>query len=113
MSERFCESCGYDLTGLSAFGSCPECGSFYDVTTGKGITGSSSLSQRAERGQRLMARIRTVILGLITLSILGCGGVLSWINRAEPHGDRPLVIACVIAIVAAMATVTSYVCEKD
>ena len=113
MDERHCEKCGYDLTGISSRGTCPECGSFYDVLTGKGLVGTSRTSQSVERGHRIMARIRTICLGLATLSILGCGGALWWVNRKLPDAERPFVIACVIGLVVAMATATSYLYEKD
>ncbi len=36
-SPYTCSTCGYTLTGLGRVGSCPECGSVFNTTSGRGV----------------------------------------------------------------------------
>jgi len=106
-----CGKCGYTLLGLSRRGRCPECGNVYDLLAG---TGTRKAPSEIERTYFYLRRMRTIFLGLITLSIIACTGLMSAI-RYGIHGDweKPAMIGSVFVLIAVMATVVSYKSERD
>ena len=103
-----CVSCGYDLTGLDPRGRCPECGQDYDVSSGTGLT--SHFSARYARTSFILARIRTVVLGVLTLLVLAAGLLATmWMQS----GSRPLVVSMVFAGVLGMAAIASFMYERE
>ena len=100
-----CGKCGYDLSGLSFSGTCPECGEPFNTRTGKGLRNELDAFYRADA---LVARIRTIILGLIAVCILVCAGVLQLASTASV---RPVVVGMIFFLLMAMATLTSYLYE--
>ena len=103
-----CAQCGYELTGLQRYGKCPECGSFYDMQVGTGLV--SSKAERMQRTDRLLARIRTILLVLAAIAVMGCGGLATLVANNK---SKPLAIAGVIAFLFLFAAVTSFVYEKQ
>lgn len=61
----YCPHCGYDLTGLNAHGSCPECG--------KGFSPSSAI----QSGTFGMRYGKAIALGITALCIVLLGGVVA------------------------------------
>jgi len=109
---QHCRQCEYDLTGLPTRGRCPECGGTYNLKTGQGVTGGPSESHR--RGDRIMARIRTILLLLAIVVVMGCGGLLSWIvHQLNGKWLQPLALAGLLGVVLLMAAVLSYLNEKE
>lgn len=107
---RICGKCGYDLSGVNRLtGTCPECGNFYDAMSGRGLQREEASSHR-QKMDRLVARLRTISIGAFTLCVLACGGLASQISQ-NPY--RPLAIAGVIGGVGVLATVTSFLYEKE
>ena len=103
---KTCNECGYELAGLGEHGACPECGNPYDASTGLGV--ATGRTRRNERGAKLVARLRTVMLLLLTLCILACGGLLSLVAT---NPMRPIALAVLFAVVTALATITSFLYE--
>ena len=69
MNEQ-CHHCGYDLMGLPNQGRCPECGEVYD---------KHSLYRAAKAKEPAFVRhITSITLAIISLSVLICGGALSF-----------------------------------
>ena len=107
-----CRKCGYDLMGLPRIGRCPECGNEFDKRTGQGIL--TGQAERMQRGDRIMARLRTIFLFVLALVVMGCGGLLSWAaGHFNKHWEKPLAIAAVIAAVLLMGAVLSYLGERE
>ncbi len=65
-----CGQCGYDLTGLDSRGRCPECGELYDMDHP-----SEGWFEYEQTIRRRLLRWRTIVLGLLALAILSCGGI--------------------------------------
>lgn len=108
--RRVCGKCGYDLAGVNRLqGACPECGNYFDVMSGKGLESDHEHSAR-HKMDRLLARARTVAIGAFTLIVLALGMVAS---RIAVNPYRPLAIAGLIALVGALATVTSFLYERE
>lgn len=102
-----CSECGYELAGLGEHGECPECGNPYDITSGLGV--STSKTRKHDRGAKVAARLRTVMLFLLMLGILACGGLMSLVAT---NPMRPIAIAVLFAVVTALATITSFLYEN-
>ena len=100
-----CSKCQYELMGLPPVGICPECGARYNMTTGQGV------SQRGDiyRGERLFARLRTILLAIIAVLILGCGGTLGVVLKNQ----RPFAVGALLAAIFFLAALTSFVYERD
>lgn len=65
MKPAKCPHCGYDLAGLPDEGSCPECGAPFDAGA-------------MRPPEHVVDRyFKSIILGIITVSVLVCGGALS------------------------------------
>ncbi|MEM0915574.1 MAG: hypothetical protein AAGB29_13235 [Planctomycetota bacterium] len=103
----FCAECGYELTGLNHAGQCPECGAAFDVGSGIGV--SSGVSRRNERGDLLMKRIRTIVLALITLGIVGLTAVIAWANQSS----KPIIWGALFVGLGLLATITSLVYHRS
>ena len=100
-----CGHCGYSLFGLGQDGSCPECGRYFNLRTGQGLKFEGSPDSHAAW---LLRRIRTVIFAVLTAMILCCSGAsLLWDN------PRWACTGSVILAVMLLATLTSYLYEKD
>lgn len=111
-STHQCRNCEYELTGLPNRGRCPECGNEYDMKSGKGIIGGPS--DRHRRGERIMARIRTILLGVAVLVVMSCGGLLSLLVHAySGNWLKPLATAGMFSAVLLMAMVLSYLNERE
>lgn len=106
--QLHCAECGYDLMGLPQRGKCPECGAYFDQVRGTGL--SSNRSQQMQRHDRLLRRLRTILLAVVAVAFMGCGGLLAMVVD-EPA--RPIWIASVFALFMLLAAVTSFVYEKD
>lgn len=106
---RTCSQCGYDLTGLPGLeGTCPECGQFWDVMTGRGLGDLTAQGRR--RSYTLLNRVRTILILAFTLCVMVCGGLASLI-ASNPW--RPIALAGFIALVGLLAAVTSYFYEDQ
>lgn len=106
---RACSRCGYELTGLPGLrGTCPECGQFWDVLTGKGTGDVDARGHR--RSQKLINRLRTIAIALFAVGVMICGGAASFI-ASNPW--RPIAMAGMVAVVALLAAATSYACEDE
>jgi hypothetical protein len=106
VNDEHCSQCGYDLTGLSLTGRCPECGHAYDVFSGGGLRRAESGYQR---GDRIAARLRTIAWGAAAACCLVCGGVL---GLFVPNADTAMWLGVILAAVCALAAVTSFLYEK-
>lgn len=102
-----CLKCNYNLTGLSDVGKCPECGSPYST---RALLGVKVPEPGYAKGERLARRIRTILFAVLAFCFLMCGGLASLVVTRP---DRAWAIAGVFAIVLVLASVTSYVYEKD
>ena len=103
-----CTKCQYDFTGLSDRGNCPECGTYYDKTTGKGV--GSEYRSKAQKFDRLMIRLRTIFLASIAVIILLIGLIISMKSDAA---GIPILISGLIAFVFILAAILSYLNEKQ
>ena len=109
MSDPTCNQCDYELAGLRrSRGTCPECGQYFNLLSGEGVAGRAS--DRHRRGERFAARLRTVLLGLLAVGLMGCGGLLS-LAASDPL--VPLLSMGLIAAVAGLAAVVSFLSERD
>ena len=106
LDPPICGKCGYDLSGLGRQGRCPECGTVFNLATGKGVR---SASDAMRRGDRLVRRLRTIACALFGVAMLACAGCLQWVR---PTG-RSIWIGGVFAGMAFLAAVVSYIYEKD
>ncbi len=90
MHSDSCHHCGYDLTGLSRQGRCPECGRPYDA---------DSTYRSTHRGEHPLSRYAAPIgLGALALLILVCGGLLSL--AAKNPGGMVIITLFVAALPA-------------
>lgn len=109
---KLCGQCEYDLTGLPPRGACPECGQYYNMRTGQGISTTAGEQQR--RADRIMARVRTILLLVAIVVVMGCGGLLSWlVHLAQGKWLTPIVMAGMISVILLMAAMLSYLNERE
>ena len=102
-----CNRCNYNLTGLPAESKCPECGAAYST---RALLGVKVPEQGYAKGERIARRVRTIIFAVLAVGFLILGGGVSLVvNRP----DRAWAISGVIALTLALASITSYVYEKD
>lgn len=100
-----CHHCGYDLSGLGETGRCPECGNVFDV----------SFKLGAPPRENLLTRYAgAIMLAVVTLSILVCGGLLS-LGAREPLGIflAVLTVAGVFAFGTFVYWWTAYKAYKE
>ncbi len=100
-----CGKCGYDLTGLSPRGHCPECGNLFDRGRGLGIKHTLTAE---ERGDRLMKLIRTIALALATLVVIALTSVLYAAGFPKVLG-----IGLVTIVILGLAAATSYISYRQ
>lgn len=104
MTGKSCVHCGYELTGLSKEGRCPECGGYYDVWKGEGIGGG--LTDRNRRSDQVVKVIQTLGLVFAALVISGIGAVYTW----KTGGLGPVILCggvSVIFLISAVVTALS------
>ena len=89
MRHCSCQRCGYDLTGLSGSGACPECGRRFDA----GAVGPRSDD---DDPHPLWRHGKWLALSVLAVVILLCGGALT--IRAQSRGLM-LVLTLVAAAV--------------
>lgn len=106
--REHCGNCGYDLHGLRMEGTCPECGQFYDKFTRKGL--GSRLTERQQKADRLLARLRTILLLALAGFVLLIGFVLTLVVT---DWRKPVLISAVVASVFALAGLSSFLHERD
>ena len=103
MAHWNCDQCGYDLTGLSERGTCPECGSYYDV--------NKSQPSGVQLDHPFIGYLPAIAMGLLTVSILICGGLASLVS-SKP--STAIGTAVVFAVVTGFATfVYAWTTHKD
>lgn len=112
-SVRQCNKCGYDLTGTKGLhGSCPECGNFWDVLSGKGLGPAPATARR--KADKLLARIRTIAIAVFSLFVLMCAGLGSYLAQNSGGNPlRPLAIGGLVAGVGFLAAFASYFYEDE
>lgn len=107
-----CSKCGYDLLGLPPKGECPECGQRYNVAIREGTTDPKYASR--DKFDWFMRRARTLILIVLALFVMMCGGALQWfISAGRAYWGRASGVAMVVAVVILLAALASYLTEKD
>ncbi|QQE12953.1 hypothetical protein JD969_05700 [Planctomycetota bacterium] len=102
-----CTKCQYEFTGLPERGKCPECGNYYDKSTGKGV--GSEYRSKAQKFDRFMVRLRTIFLASIAVIILLIGMIISMNSDAA---GIPIFVSGLIAFVFILAAILSYLNEK-
>ena len=95
-----CPTCQYDLTGLGISGTCPECGQIFDKSR-------LGFRNQLNRFEAKMARVRTIILVVLTLCTLALGALLQF-----TIWDQGLASGSLIALVLGMAALWSFLTEK-
>ena len=103
-----CVNCGYDLQGLPLQGRCPECGQPFDIASGRGL--KSPLSERAERGDRVVLWFKVGSLAGLAVAILLIGAMMA---LRSPLPARPLSIAGILAACLGFAAAVTWWTEKD
>ena len=101
MTGKSCGHCGYELTGLSEEGQCPECGAYYDVWSGRGLANDKMAGHR--RGDQVVKVIQTLGLLFLGILILGVGAVYTW----KTDGLGPLILCGVVSVIFFISTVVS------
>lgn len=90
MQTETCHHCGYDLTGLSGRGRCPECGKPYDT---------GSLYRVRHRENPIARHITTIGFCVLALIVLICGGIFTLIVE-EMGGDWFPILMTTLVIAA-------------
>lgn len=104
-TPRHCGKCGYELSGLGRQGTCPECGSRFDLSTGVGI---KSALDTQERFDRKLRRIRTYLLIAAAVMVMICAGVLEGYQQT----GRAFWVGLLFCGIFLFAALASYVFEK-
>lgn len=99
-----CARCGYDLVGIGDIGRCPECGSPFNLNTGEGMRHQGNAEVYSIW---LGRRIRTILLGVMTAFMIMCTGVSAFFSKRGPW------TGAVFVLIMALATLTSYIYERD
>ena len=112
---EYCAGCGYDLSGLHYKGTCPECGQAFNKVEGEGLSRHGQAdrvpaSDKHRRGDRVAARMRTIILAMCVVMVLFCGG---FVSLAVGSWQSPMAVAGLVAVVLVLATVSSFLSEKE
>lgn len=68
------------------------------------------MADQRQRTDRFLRRVRTILLALLAVAFMGCGGLMAMVVE-EPA--RPIWIASVFALFMLLAAATSFVYEKD
>jgi len=106
-----CSKCGYDLTGLTVVGRCPECGQRYHTRTGEGVFRSGDVRQRTERRMR---HLRTILLGAATLMVMVLTGIAAGLANSLAKNPGPvLIIGGLVGLILIMGTLISYLGERE
>ena len=101
MAGMSCDRCGYELTGLSEEGRCPECGGYYDYWKGEGIAGGPMDGHR--RGDRVVQAMKALGLVVVAMLILGVGAVYTW----KTGGLGPIILCGVVSVIFLISAVVS------
>jgi len=95
-----CPICGYELTGLAAKGTCPECGRYYDL---------NRPSTFLRQGPAWMRYGKSIFLGLVALGIVIVGLPLSFYAKSHFGG---LMLTLIIAFVPAFGAFSYWWAER-
>ena len=110
--HKICARCGYDLVTTATSGTCPECGAPWDLFTGRGLR--KPATEKHRRGDRLVARLRTITIAAAAVMALSCGGVFTALSQAGGQLSwRGLAIGGLVAAVLTLAAISSYVYEDE
>lgn len=101
-----CGKCGYDMTGLPARGTCPECGNAYDTQTRKGMADDPT-TPRARAWYARHART-IVIVAMAAFSFTCCAGIAPIASNAE----RATATGTFIALMLMLAALASFFAER-
>ena len=101
MTGKLCDRCGYELTGLTEEGRCPECGGYYDVWKGEGIGGG--LVDRNRRGDQVVEVIKALGLVFAAIVILAIGAVYTW----KTGGLGPVILTGVVSVIFLITAVVT------
>lgn len=94
MGYTHCQFCGYDLTGLTPTGECPECGKRYNMNA----------PYRQYRPDHPITRYYAAIaMGLLTFCIVACGGLFAAVAR------RPLPLIITTLLIASVTALGAFV----
>lgn len=101
INDKCCGRCGYDLTGQERQGLCPECGCYHDAVSGEGVAGG--VMDKYQRGDWVMALLRTILLLLGAMVILGIGLLVLW----KTGHTGPLIVTGVVSLLFLASAVVS------
>ena len=99
-TDPICDKCRYNLLGLQAIGTCPECGNPYDRGSGLGI--QSSANARLQKNERILRRFKIAFYFSISAITMMIGGILAVFSDSP---GKPLIIAGLCACVLAMPAI--------
>lgn len=105
-----CGQCGYDLEGLGASGTCPECGHAYDKVEGRGIARRSRTAEAMQSQHRKLALLRTVALFVIAVMCFTGGLAVYAVNGGGDWG--PVIGGGMVGLLFAMAGLGSAIEQR-